>query len=427
MKNRILTTILATVVAISAPGAAVSTVPDAVIPLDAALAQAAPRDVRPIFGLVHAASAATPSDKLIAPLHPVLWRAGRRTPDLVPRMRAIDASPVHALSDVWGYPMDGRPAPFADMAAFSDQVRRQAERLGPAALYDIWNEANSRDFWLGWFPESPTRAQDAERRFYDTFEAAYRAIEEVHGRDAKVAGPSLNRYDFEALRRFMDAMLERGVRVDTLAWHDFPSTPEGVAAIEAHLKEARRAFIDDPRYASVGVRHLLVGESMSYETSMSPGLVLAHLYHAEAGGASGLLRACWDEPGQGRRPAVSNCWNDSLDGLLTPDGAPRAAYWAVAAYAGSGKGRVGSKMLAPGIYAIAARPTAGSARILVASARRQPVAVRVPKRASVVRMARIPLIGDGRAAMVRPEFRPVPAGTVQLGPQEVVMFELADR
>ena len=427
MKNRILTIILATMVAISAPAAAVSTVPDAVISLDAVMAQAAPRDVRPIFGLVHAASASSPSDNLIAPLHPVLWRAGRLTPDLAPRMRSAGASPVHALSDVWGYPMDGRPAPFADMAAFSAQVRRQAERLGPDALYDVWNEANSRDFWLGWFPQSPTRAQDAEMTFYDTFEAAYRAVERVHGPAAKVAGPSLNRYNFEALRRFMDAMLERGVRVDTLAWHDFPTTPEGIAAIETHLKEARRAFIDDPRYASVGVRRLLVGESMSYETSMSPGLVLAHLFHAEAGGASGLLRACWDEPGQGRRSPVSNCWNNSLDGLLTADGAPRAAYWAVAAYAGSAKGRVGSKMLAPGVYAIAARPAPGSARILVASARRQAVTVRIPQRATGVRVARIPLIGDGRAAMGRPRFQPVTAGTVQLGPQEVVMFEMADR
>lgn len=427
MKNRILTTILATMLAIATSGAAVSTVPDGAVSLDAVAAGVALRDVRPIFGLVHAASTSAPPDNLIAPLHPILWRAGRLTPDLVPRMRVVGASPVHVISDVWGYPMDGRPAPFADMAAFSDQVRRQAERLGPDALYDIWNEANSGDFWLGWFPQGPTRAQDAELRFYDTFEAAYRAIERVHGRNTRVAGPSLNRYDFEALRHFMDAMLERGVRVDTLAWHDFPTTPEGVAAIETHLKEARRAFVDDPRYASVGVRHLLVGESMSYETSMSPGLVLAHLYHAEAGGASGLLRACWDEPGQGRRPATGNCWNDSLDGLLTPDGAPRAAYWAVAAYAGSGKGRAGSTMLAPGVYAIAARPAAGSARILVASTRRQAVVVRIPKRATVARMARVPLIGDGRAAMGRPEFRPVTAGTVQLGPQEVVVFDLADR
>jgi hypothetical protein len=394
----------------------------AALPADFARAQA--RDVAPIFGLVHAASQTAPSDTLIQALHPHDWRAGRLMAEIAPRMRVVGATPVQALSDVWGYPMDGRPAPFADMAAFSAQVRRQAELLGPDAIYSVWNEPNSGAFWGNWFPPGPTQMQDAERRLYDTYEAAYRAVESVLGPDAKIAGPSINGYDFEALRRFMEAMLARGVRVHTLAWHDFPATLGGIEAIEAHLHEARRVFIDNPRYAAVGVRQLLIEESMAYETHFAPGALVAHLYHAEAGGAAGLMRACWDEPARGRRRSTSNCWNNSLDGLLTPQGAPRAAYWAMAAYAASAHGRIGARKLAPGLYAFASRPTAGRVVVLIASARTTPIAVDLPPRLDGARLARIPLHADGRAAMPRPAFEPTPnIGDLDLAPQEVVVLE----
>lgn len=396
------------------------------VALPADFARTEARDVAPIFGLIHAASETAPSDTLIQTLHPQHWRAGRLTAEIAPRMRAVGATPVQALSDVWGYPMDGRPAPFADMAAFSAQVRRQAELLGPDAIYSVWNEPNSGAFWGNWIPAGPTQVQDAERRLYDTYEAAYRAVESVHGQDAKIAGPSLNGYDFDALTRFMEAMLARGVRVDTLAWHDFPTTLEGIEAIEAHLHEARRAFIEDPRYAAVGVRQLLIEESMAYETHFAPGALVAHLYHAEAGGAAGLMRACWDEPARGRRRSTSNCWNNSLDGLLTPQGAPRAAYWAMAAYAASARGRIGARRLAPGLYAFASRPTAGGVLVLLASARSTPVTVGLPPRLDGARVARVPFISDGRAAMPRPTFAPVSnIGDLELAPQEVVVLEFA--
>jgi hypothetical protein len=395
--------------------------------LEAVLSAGPARDVQPIFGLVHAASKSAPSEDLIKSLDPLYWRTGSLTAELAPRMRSVGAMPVHVLSDVWGYPRDGRLAPFADLAAFSAQVRSQAQRLGPDAIYDVWNEANSGDYWFGWFGGDAGRMGEAEARFYDTFEAAYRAVESVHGQRAKVAGPSLSTYDIKALRRFMDAMLARGVRVDTLAWHDFPTTIEGIAAIESHLKEARREFIDNPRYAAVGVRQLLIGESMSYETQFSPGFLIAHLYHAEAGGAAGLLRACWNEPAQGRGRAISNCWNNSLDGLLTADGAPRAGYWATAAYAATGQGRIGARQLGPGLYGFASRPKPGHAVLLAASARTTAVTLDIPRRTGPIRMARIPMSGDGRTAMARPRFEPVVAGAVKLSPQEVVIFDIPDR
>ena len=394
------------------------------ISLDAVLTGSPIRDVPTIFGLVHAASPSAPSDALIEALHPAYWRTGSLTADLVPRMRSVGAIPVHVVSDIWGYPMDGHAPPFEDLAAFSAQVRRQAELLGPDALYDIWNEANSADFWMGWFAESPTRIPDAERKFYDTFEAAYRAIETVHGDNTRIAGPSLNIYKFDALRRFMDEMLARDVRVDTLAWHDFPTTLEGVAAIQTHLEEARRAFIEDPRYAHVGVKHLLVAESMSYETHFAPGLLFAHLFHAEAGGAVGLLRACWDEPARGKR-TTSNCWNNSLDGLLTQDGAPRAAYWAMAAYAATGRGRIGALALAPGIYAIASHPANGHTSVVLASARDGAVVVGIPKLPGTVRATRITMAGNGRAAMPRPGVVLVTAREVRLEPQQVIVLDFA--
>lgn len=417
---RTLVGLAAAAVGLMSMGAAVWAQDRVALPAD--LARAPARDVAPILGLVHGASATAPANARIAGLHPSFWRAGQLTAKIAPRMRAAGATPVQALSDVWGYPMDGKSPPFADMAAFDLQVRRQAERLGPDAIYSVWNEPNSGDFWGGWFPAGPTRTQDAERRLYDTFEAAYRAVEGVHGRAAKVAGPSFNRYDLAAMRRFMDAMLERRVRINTLAWHDFPTTLEGIEAIEAHLREARHAFIEDPRYAAVGVRQLLIEESMAYETHFAPGALIAHLYHAEAGGAAGLLRACWDEPAVGGGRKASNCWNDSLDGLLTPKGQPRAAYWAMAAYAASGRGRIGARRLAPGIYAFASRPAPGRAVVLVASARRTPVVVDLPPRLEGARVARIPLRGDGREPMPRPASAPT-GGQLQLAPQEVVVVE----
>jgi hypothetical protein len=82
-----------------------------------------------------------------------------------------------------------------------------------------------------------------------------------------------------------------------------------------------------PEYAAIGARVVYLNETIGQDVQYSPGYAVVNSYYVEAAGADGAAHACWDGP------AGSNCWNDSLDGLLEPSTlSPTSAWWAYWAY-----------------------------------------------------------------------------------------------
>ena len=102
----------------------------------------------------------------------------------------------------------------------------------------------------------------------------------------------------------------------------------------------------------------------------------------EAGGADAAARSCW--------PALDgadNCSNGTLEGLLTPGGQPRSAWWAYRAYAEGGSARVPARSDIRAVAVLASRRTGRGRRRRCCSARHDRAAAGAP-----------PLVGRAHAA-----------------------------
>ncbi|HEY0022667.1 MAG TPA: hypothetical protein VGB24_07140 [Longimicrobium sp.] len=308
------------------------------------------RQVRSMVGFLHAFSPTTPGDSLFAPLRPALWRAGPMglNRQAVERSRRMGARPVLVLSDLYrGYPLIGWQAPYADWEAWEARVREVARATkGQGLIYDVWNEPDTPVFWTG-----------GDDLFFETFRRAERVLRQELGSEAVVAGPSFATWDEARIARFMEYCRTNGVRVDVLAWHEF-HLDKTLPRIADNIKRSRRFM--EGRYASVGVRELHVQEVGTEQQHFRPGSALAGLFFIEKGGADAAARACWGEP------EGDSCWNETLDGLLTPRQERRAVWWAHWAYARTLDARVPSTSNDEGLVSFATRATASEpARVVV--------------------------------------------------------------
>lgn len=308
-------------------------------------------------GFLHSIDEESPPDELIRPLRPGLIRAADATQvfqgGTPPLARSLDLAEVYnlVLSDAWGYPPGWVP-PYDDLNGWRTLVRTTIERQDLAAaaraqperiLFEPWNEPDVPIFWDG-----------TEEQFFDVFVAAEQVIREVYP-NSLIAGPSIGFYNVEWIRRFLDRCLQQEVRLDALTFHAFQND---VISLGDDLAEVRREFLENPRYAPLGIRGIVVNEFAFITHDLLPGENLGFLYHLEEGGVLRGARACWGEA----------CFNDSLDGLLTPETKePRAVWWVFRAYAAGVDSRVASALTDPQIVAIASREglEADAAQVLI--------------------------------------------------------------
>jgi hypothetical protein len=282
-----------------------------------------------MVGFLHGMNATTPPDEMIRPLRPALWRG---VPGTAPydRARIFGARYVLLLSDLWGYPAtwsNGGRAPYGHLHEWAQFVRVIARQYrGQDVIFDVWNEPNAQTFWIG------TRKQ-----LFETYAVAARVLHEELGEDVQVIGPSLGAYDADYIGAFLDACRsEPGCRVTALAWHEIPELPPPMSTIVDHLRDARHRFLERTKYAGLGLQRVYVTESVNAYSQYQPGDTLAYLSALERGGADGAARACWESPN-----GDNQCFNHTLDGLVTPGtGRPRAAWWTYKLYADGVASRV---------------------------------------------------------------------------------------
>ncbi len=78
-----------------------------------------------------------------------------------------------------------------------------------------------------------------------------------------------------------------------------------------------------PRERFAG-REIHVNEVVGEDDQYLPAENLGYLHYMERGGADAAARACWPA-----NDGESNCYNDSLAGLLVPETSqPRSVWWA---------------------------------------------------------------------------------------------------
>ena len=300
-------------------------------------------------GFIHSLSATEPADALVAPLAPRLWRSDllRAPPG---RATALGASYQVVLSDLWGYPANGwngRGPPWADLGAWERFVRRLArEHRGQPVGWDIWNEPDGPTFWSG-----------GRARFFRTYAVANRVLREELGTEVEIAGPSVSRWSPVWIEAFLDHCLAARCRISALTWHENLRPGDPIAGISQHLREGRSRFLDDPRYAALGVKEIHVNEYVGRAHRSLPGEAVAYLAELEEGGADLAARSCWSE---------ADCAPAALGGLLDPgSGAPRAVWWAHRWYAQGAGARVRSAPGDDGVFVLASRPGAGEVQVLL--------------------------------------------------------------
>jgi xylan 1,4-beta-xylosidase len=298
---------------------------------------ATPLERANMVGFVHGMDMRRPADSLIEPLAPGLWRGKKRD---VPyeRVEELGGRYTYVLSDRWGYPGLGARAPYDDFKAWRRFVRRIARTAAHAraALWDVWNEPNEPHFWRG-TPE----------QLYETYRIAENVLRKELGPDVMVGGPSTLGWEPEWIAGLLDWCLARGCQVNVLSWHELSAGP--IPSIATRLRYARAALLESSRYAPLRIRELHVNEAGIAADQYRPGELLGVMHYLEAGGADAAARTCWDD-----LTGTSNCYNDTLAGLLVPRTfQPRSTWWATKAYADGAGARVVTRFSDPHLVGLA--------------------------------------------------------------------------
>ncbi|WKN33485.1 hypothetical protein PZB74_09090 [Porifericola rhodea] len=271
-------------------------------------------NVKSMSGFLHGVGESKPSDSIIEKLQPRLLRTGSRIHSLKERKKKFGSQVIVVLSDLWHAYSNGNSfMPYEDYDRYRSFLKNELDKIDdPEIIFDIWNEPDEGNFWIG-TPE----------QFYETFAVAHDVIREKYGDDAVITGPS-SHWKPEFIQAFLDYCLNRGVKLDILSWHEFQSGND-LSKVKANLNYARNTYIINSKYASLNIREIQINEYGFHDVYQVPASMLGYLYYLERGGADAACRTCWSR----------GCWNNTLSGLITSDNIPTPLWWVYRAYARS--------------------------------------------------------------------------------------------
>ena len=272
-------------------------------------------------------------------------------------MRRLGARYQLVLSDLWGYPSNGwhgRGPPWEDLDGWARTVPPRGALAARAARSSgtCGTSPTTENFWTG------TREQ-----FFRVYAVAARALVDELGAGRR-GGRAQHHEPRPGVARGPAPALPRAPAAGSsfLSYHANLLPDEPIPAISdaaARVAGARASRAT----ATWACARIEVNESVGPVDQYRPGEILGYLHHMEAGGADAAARSCW--------PALDgedNCSNGTLEGLLTPDGQPRSAWWAYRAYAEGAEARVPARSDDPAV-AVARQRAAGRRRPQVLLAR----------------------------------------------------------
>ncbi len=301
-------------------------------------------------GILHGIDPTKPPDNLIKPLQPKLWRAGRL--DIYDRIIANGAEFQLVVSDLWGYGSNPKGWPYQNYPAWEAFVRQLAQQnKGKKIIWDIWNEPDLKNpFWNG-----------SREQFFETYKRAYKILRQELGPSAMIGGPSITNYNKEYLTAFLNYCKANKLEVNFLAWHELNDSM--ILLIDDHVIDARRNF-QSAYYKELKLQKIYVNEIVGNLAQYQAGEILGYLYNLEYAKADGACRACWETRGANK---VSNCFNNTLSGMVNPNTfEPRAAWWAYKAYADGVNSRVLSRSDNDRVAALASKSNPeGKAQVLL--------------------------------------------------------------
>lgn len=285
--------------------------------------------VKSMVGFLHSFNDTAPSQKLIDELAPKYWRVGhglstKYKNSSLKQIRGRKISSIVILSDF--YNPIGKTKwlpPNQNMHGYIALIDETYLRYGNNVIYDIWNEPNHPDFW-----------KQSEGEYLTAFKVAHDRIRSLPGGDsAWITGPSISYFDKAFIERFLLFCSQNNIKLDILSWHDF-RTGKKIQQMRQDIKWARENWLK--QYKSIGIKEIHINEIIGQGDQYSPLISLMFFKALEEGGADGACKACW----WNNSKSLSNCYNNSLDGLIDNNGRPRSIWWAYKYYNMSTRTRI---------------------------------------------------------------------------------------
>lgn len=297
-------------------------------------------------------------DEYVTPLAPKYWR-GPSGLHAVEQAEKFDAKLIYVVGNGWAGPMDKDSIPpFEDYEKWKSHVREATSLYGTRVIYDLWNEPDIPLFWGFW--EGATL-----EKFLETAKVTHDVIREELGEDAIISGPSISLFSRGTLKKFMDFCKDNEMKVQIMSFHLLYQPDSFLPLLEVSMKKLKQLYIGTPEYASVGLEEIHVNEFlMAYQQNSRPGSILAFMRTMESAGMDGAAKACWSHPKDCSNivdcylpfnDKWKTCGDGSINGLLTPDYQPRAAWWAYKHYADGVESRVEASSKSSRIRVLASR------------------------------------------------------------------------
>ena len=311
---------------------------DTAVSVDLSKPGAAPSHVGSgfLYGLTQDGSG--PSDALLQPLQPKLFRGGgariagdgwtgdgytagpgyrARINSALSQAKRVTAAPYGAtyhllVSDLYGadttqpsstvYPCDNGDC--SNWTAFIDQVVGDVQASGAKVSYDIWNEPDGTGFWQ--------RGVNSEQ-YYQMWDTAVREIRRLVP-SAQIVGPSYSGYNHSWLDAFLGRTKTDNTVPNVLNWH-FGTDPAADAADANGLLAAH----------GLPAIPLTINEYL-FSQQQDSGYSAWFLDRLAVSGVSAAAHAIWTDC----------CGAGTLDSLLTGSGGsqqPSGQWWVYQAYA----------------------------------------------------------------------------------------------
>jgi len=267
-------------------------------------------------GFLHSVSSLWPEDRYLRSLKPRLFRLSPSEAldvDLHHRLTSLGAVIQCAISDAsgaYGNPQGSQKWPgdnndWTDWERVVEDLVQEAQSKGLSVQWDIWNEPDYPVFW-----------DRSAEQFNEAWKRAFLKIRSLDP-NAIIVGPSLSRGPWHYLYNFLLVAKANNVVPDIVSWHDYAlDHPQDIKNV--------RTFMDS---YGIGDRPISLNE-IKDEGKHSPGSIVWWLTHVEEEGADSVAYACWPDIA-----GYSDCDRPTLDGLLTLEGKPRAAWFAHREYA----------------------------------------------------------------------------------------------
>ncbi|KFC20007.1 GH39 family glycosyl hydrolase [Chryseobacterium sp. FH1] len=269
----------------------------------------------------------------IVELKPVYWRIGSSMAEKSKRVEQIkilkgyNIKPILVITDFFYHKSTQWKKPYLDRNNLLNLVEELYKENGNTVVYDLWNEPDIEVFFEG-----------SRQNFFETFKLIHDKIRSLPGgENAIIMGPSTSWFVQDFFEDFLNYCNKNNIRLDLLNWHQNYGIDDAINMGKT-IKHVRENLIQ--KYPNLKIKDIIIPEFAGPEDYFKPLTSLAYVAVLDKEGVAGC-KTCGDAPSYQNE---NTCWNNSIDGLLTPQGKPRSVWWVYKYYAESLSNRLSTKV-----------------------------------------------------------------------------------